>query len=377
MAIDWSKKSQEMNRLRRNPVLARGSLLAAIILFALPPLARGQQQWEELVSAAKKEGRLTLLGPAEPEARVQLPAAFKDRFGVTVEYIGARGQEAVARLQAEHLAGQYYFDVVIAGTQIENLRKTGAFEPIRPVLIHPDASDSSKWKLGGLFFLDPPKQYLLRLSIYTTPLRVINTDYVKPEELSWQGLIDRKWKGKISTYDLSGPGTGRGQAVYLLHRFGEDYFTRLYVGQQVVTTRDRRQQSLWLARGVYPIAIALDKREYAELKKDGFPVAMLPNTKEVPGNSTSGSGYTGLVKKAPHPAATKLFLNWLITKEGQEVFNRAMGVPALRNDLDDSWVIKESIVQPGWDYLDTDNLEFREEIEPKLIKRMKELLSKR
>lgn len=363
--------------MRIYPGRARSSLLASILLLALPALASEQQQWEELVSAAKKEGRLTLLGPAEPDARVQIPGAFKNRFGVTVEYIGARGQEAVARLQAEHLAGQYYFDVVIAGTQIENLRKAGAFDPIRPVLIHPDASDTSKWKLGGLFFLDPPKQYLLRLSIYTTPLRVINTDYVKPEEVSWQGLLDPKWKGKVSTYDLSGAGTGRGQAVYLLHRFGEDYFTRLYVGQQVVTTRDRRQQSLWLARGVYPIAIALDKREYAELKKDGFPVAMLPNTKEVPGNSTSGSGYASLVKKAPHPNAARLFVNWLITREGQEVFNRAMGVPALRADLDDSWAVKETIVQPGSDYLDTDNLEFREEIEPRLIKRIRELLSKR
>ncbi len=103
---------------------------------------------------------------------------------------------------------------------------------------------------------------------------------------------------------------------------------------------------------------------------------MLPNTEDVPGNSTSGAGYVTLVKNAPHPHAAKLFINWLLTREGQQVFNRAMGVPALRNDLDDSWAIKETIVQPGWKYLDTNNLHFRESVEPKLIKRMKELLSK-
>ena len=351
------------------------SLFVPAVFPSAAGAATWQQGWDELVAAAKKEGRLVLFGPPDPEVRVQIPALFKNRFGITVEYVGGRGQEVNARLQAEHAAGQHYFDAALGGTTLDALRKSDSLEPVRPALFHPDAQDGTKWKLGGLFFLDPAKQYLMRLSIYTTPLRVINTDQVKPEEVSWQGLLDPKWKSKISTYDLSGPGTGRGQAVYLLHKFGEDYFTKLYRGQQVVTTRDRRQQSLWLARGVYPIAIALDKGEYAELKKDGFPVAMLPNTKDVPGNSTSGSGYATLLKRAPHPNAAKLFVNWLITREGQEVLNRAAGVPALRADLDDSWAIKETIVQPGWDYLDTDNLEFRENVEPKLIKRMQELLA--
>ena len=366
-----------MDRLRQ-PTPSLFCLFSLLALVFFPPVscaATWQQGWDELVAAAKKEGRLVLFGPPDPEVRVQIPALFKNRFGITVEYVGGRGQEVNSRLQAEQSAGQHYFDAALGGTTLDALRKSDSLEPVRPVLFHPDAQDGTKWKLGGLFFLDPAKQYLMRLSIYTTPLRVINTDQVKPEEVSWQGLLDPKWKGKISTYDLSAAGTGRGQAVYLLHKFGEDYFAKLYRGQQVVTTRDRRQQSLWLARGVYPIAIALDKGEYAALRQDGFPVAMLPNTKEVPGNSTSGSGYASLVKKAPHPNSAKLFLNWLITKEGQEVLNRAMGVPALRADLDDSWAIKETIVQPGWDYLDTDNLEFRDKVEPKLINRMKEILA--
>ena len=111
------------------------------------------------------------------------------------------------------------------------------------------------------------------------------------------------------------------------------------------------------------------------MKKDGFPVMMVPNTREVPGFTTAGNGYVGLLNRAPHPNAAKLFVNWVITKDGHEVFNRAVSQPGMRSDLDDSWTIKETIVQPGLNYLETDSIDFAENVEPKLIKRMKELLS--
>jgi iron(III) transport system substrate-binding protein len=250
-------------------------------------------------------------------------------------------------------------------------------DPVRPVLIHPDAAVAAKWKGGGLFLLDEHQQYILRLSMYTTPLRVINTGTVKAGEVSWKGLLDPKFKGKISSMDpRGGRGAGAGNATYILHQLGEEYFTRLYVGQQIALAGDDRQQADWLGRGIYPIAIGLRKAEFATLKKDGFPVTMLPNTEDVPGYSTAGGGYVGLVNRAPHPNAAKLFINWLITQEGHEVFNRALGVPGIRSDLEYPWVFKETLLQTGWRYLDTDTRDFKENLEPKLVKRMKELLSR-
>ncbi len=43
------------------------------------------------------------------------------------------------------------------------------------------------------------------------------------------------------------------------------------------------------------------------------------------------------LKKAPHPNAAKVLINWLLSREGQEVFSNAMGQPTRRLDVDTAW----------------------------------------
>src|SRR5689334_19866969 len=72
------------------------------------------RQWEQLVAEAQKEGKLVLLGPPDGQVRVDLPAAFKTRYGITVEYLGTRSAESAAKITAERSAGIYSVDVVLA-----------------------------------------------------------------------------------------------------------------------------------------------------------------------------------------------------------------------------------------------------------------------
>lgn len=362
------------------------ALLAAVLcLFmgsavgALPALqpafaATWERQWEELVITAKKEGRLVMVGSPTGMARVEIPAAFKKNFGITVEYVVVGSSDQIAaRLRAERRAGQYNFDVVLAGLRSLTDPSDGEnmLEPIKPAVIHPDAADGSKWK--GPILSDP---YAMRLSMNTSSNRVINTDHVKAEEVSWEGLLNPKWKGKISTNDPRGTGNGPALAQYILYQLGEDYFIKLYLGQKVAFTRDHRQQADWLARGIYPISLGLRMTEFTGLERDGFPVVQLANTKDVPGYVTSSSGRVGLVNKAPHPNVAKLFINWLVTKDGHGVYNRAVEYAGMRTDLDYSWVPKVMIPQPGWKYLDIDDLDYDQNVRPKLVKRIREILSK-
>jgi ABC-type Fe3+ transport system substrate-binding protein len=63
----------------------------------------------------------------------------------------------------------------------------------------------------------------------------------------------------------------------------------------------------------------------------------LPVPKE--GNYTSnGSGSITIIKNPPHPNATKVFVNWLLSKEGQETFGKAMGQATRRLDVDTKWL---------------------------------------
>src|SRR3989338_4438661 len=53
--------------------------------------------------------------------------------------------------------------------------------------------------------------------------------------------------------------------------------------------------------------------------------------------TTGGYGHLTIVKNVPHPSATKVFVNWLLGKEGQEIFSKAMGAPTRRLDVDTKW----------------------------------------
>ena len=68
-----------------------------------------------------------------------------------------------------------------------------------------------------------------------------------------------------------------------------------------------------------------------------MPVQPLPTPKE--GLYVSGgSGNLVILKNAPHPNATKLFVNWVLSKEGQEVYSKALGQATRRLDVDTKWL---------------------------------------
>ena len=43
----------------------------------------------------------------------------------------------------------------------------------------------------------------------------------------------------------------------------------------------------------------------------------------------------GPVKNGPHPNATRLFLNWILSQEGQDVYTKVKGVLTVRKDVPD------------------------------------------
>ena len=55
--------------------------------------------WEKLVADAKKEGKVVIIAPSDPQVREQIPATFKARYGITVEYLGGRSSDMAARLR--------------------------------------------------------------------------------------------------------------------------------------------------------------------------------------------------------------------------------------------------------------------------------------
>jgi iron(III) transport system substrate-binding protein len=125
------------------------------------------------------------------------------------------------------------------------------------------------------------------------------------------------------------------------------------VDQRPTFSRDHRQTADWLARGQYPIAVALREVEFAQIKRDGFPVAPVPQPPDAPGHVSAGFGLLGLMNSAPHPNAAKLFVNWLAGPEGMLVWSKAQGIVPVRDDVDASYA-QDQVPDPTvTDYFDS------------------------
>jgi ABC-type glycerol-3-phosphate transport system substrate-binding protein len=73
-----------------------------------------------------------------------------------------------------------------------------------------------------------------------------------------------------------------------------------------------------------------------------LPLKSLPEPREgMP--SSNGSGTLAIVKNPPHPNATKVFVNWLLGKEGQEIYSRVLLHGTRRLDVDTKWMAKEGV----------------------------------
>ena len=342
--------------------------------------AQAASAWDDLIAAAQREGTVVVAGPAHPEVRQALPAAFKARFGINMEYIGGPASAAAAKLRAERAAGIYAVDVTLAGIQsmATIFHREGLLDPIKPLLILPEVLDGSKWKRGSLWFMDPEQRYVLRLFSSEAEEFSINTQQVKPDEIrSAQDLLNPKWKGKIATHDPTVPGTGSNQAARFYVQFGEDFVKRLYVDQEPALSRDERQLTDWLLRGTYPIVFGVDDARIDEMNKEGMPVLAIQSLPDLPATVAVGNGLVGLFKNAPHPNAAKLFINWLASKEGLEVYARAVKWSPTRTDIDEkSFVPAASIPTPGAAYFDLSDWEFTVTKKEKARQRVKELLGR-
>jgi iron(III) transport system substrate-binding protein len=364
--------------------------VAVLMLMVFATLAPGsmaqtpdwKKAWDETLAAARKEGKVVVTGPPDAQVRKVLPAVFKERYGITLEYLGGRSSEMAAKLRAERAAGAklYTVDVMVGGAQTMStiLHAEKMIDPIKPLLILPDVVDGSKWKSGKLDFIDPEQQYVLRIANTVTPLFHINTREVKASEFrSSKDLLDPKWRGKLAFMDPTVPGTGSNHAAQLYVQLGEDYVKRLYIDQKPLLTRDTRQLTDWLARGNPPIVTGAEDEPVEALRREGLPLQAIYSLPDVPATVTAGFGLVAMLKNAPHPNASKIFVNWIASKEGQETFGRALGVAPNRTDIDaTSFLPRDMVPRADMKYFDTYDWEFTVTTKEKVRVWLKNLLGR-
>ena len=306
-----------------------------------------QREWDQVLEAAKREGKVAVAGPAGADVREALTEPFQKKYGIQVEFLAQRGGEFGTRVREERGAGQYLWDVYMGGTTtaITDFREElKGLEPLEPMLILPDIKDSKNWLAGALPWSDKDRVSFSFTGYYTEAF-LINPKMVKPEEFkSYKDLLDPKWKGKLIIDDprVSGGGQAKFHFFFVHKDLGRDFIRALLTQMEPTIMRDRAQQLQWLAEGRAPILIGGSKTTAEPMIQAGAPIGFVDPSKFKEGPSLhTGVGNVSIFKNAPHPNAAKLYLNWLLSKEGQVQFVKANGIPSRRMDVPwdkDAWI---------------------------------------
>ncbi|MEX0752796.1 MAG: extracellular solute-binding protein [Xanthobacteraceae bacterium] len=336
-----------------------------------------QAKWDQALAAAKKEGKIVIAGSPDPVMRKEIIPKFTSQFGITVDFITGRSSEIGSRLRTEREAGIHSIDILLPGLRSTTsiLYPEKMLDPVKPMLIRPDVVDPAKWKTGEPWFIDPEKKYVLRLFSSVSGVFHINTDQVKPDEMKTpDDLLNPKWRGKISTDDPAAAGRGANTAAILYTYFGEEFVKKLYLDQNPMISRNRRQLADWLARGTYPISLSVQDEDAEDLRKEGFHIKEVPGLTGLPGILSGSPFVVTLINKAPHPNAALIFINWIASKEPLEIYSRSVSSATLRTDVDESFLPAKIIPKPGVKYFDSYGWDWATDTGEGVRRKMKELL---
>ena len=347
---------------------------------ALAQTADWQATWDKTLAAAKKEGKVVVIGSPDPVMRSIINPKFTERFGIKVEYIAGSSGQLSERVRTERAAGIYSTDIFMSGanTTLNFMLPNKMLDPLKPLLILPEVTESKYWKKGQPLFSDREGQYVLALFTTVDSILMINESFVKPGDLtSVQDLLDPKWRGKIMTQDPKLSGSGSNTAGYIYRELGADFVRKLYVDQKPVFSADRRQMTDWLARGTYPICLSCRPDDTKDLVKDGFKLEEVYGMPGLAERIIVGSPFLLTVaNKAPNPNAARVFVNWMAGKEALEIYSRNFGAVTMRTDVDESFIDPKSIPKPGVVYNDDTDPEWLMNGRVETAKKVRELLSK-
>jgi len=320
--------------------------------------AAWQGEWEKIMQAARQEGVVAIYGPPGTERRKALVDSFqKAHPAIRVEYLGGTGRDEAPRMLAERKAGRFIIDLHIGGTTTINatLKPAGVLEPIRPYLILPEVTDPSGWLKRRLWFADDEERYNLMFQGDVAAFVVVNTGLVEKGEItSYWDLLKPKWRGRIVAADPRSPGQGGVPSVFLYShpKIGPGFFERLFKETEITVSSDARQMVDWLAQGRYAIHLFPDHSEVKKAIDLRLPVAILPSEQFKEGVPLGvGFGSVAVLNRAPHPNAAGVYLNWLLSREGQMAWQTLTGSSSLRMDISREGLPPWIVPREGVEYM--------------------------
>ncbi len=302
---------RDVGRLLLLAVVAGGAVLGP--LPARPQPAPGATAEER--AAAKREGQVTYYTARTTTTANTIARKASEALGIKVNIVRLASTLIFNRAVQEFDAGINAADVIDTSVtdHFVSMKKKGMLQPFTPASIA---------KFGKPDYYDP-EHYWHASQIGLGAINY-NPQLVKDPPRSWKELTDPKYKDKLVQGHVKASGTSLLLDYWLVKLYGWDYFKGLQKNN--IMTHQSCDQTNIVASGERVILMC-DHQITVPAQTRTLPVeTVFPEDGVI-----AQIGGMGILKKAPHPNAAKLLVDWCLSPEGQQVYVDA-GLMSAVND---------------------------------------------
>lgn len=271
-------------------------------------------EYDALVAAAKKEGKVTVYSSQGLDQLNALADAFKAKYeGIEVVVVRGVDGDLLPRIDTEISTGKGNADLIVtaASAAVEKHAAAGDFlKPTSPELTGKGAYDAKQYVHAG-------NQFEVGAAVLTFGW---NTDLYSKGLKDYPDLIDPSLKGKIGVVDPASSGAIVDFYYYLEENYGEKFVQDLAALEPRIYPSSlpmgEALQSGEITAGVFTAPVQL-----VPAKDKGAPVDFGIASK----GAWGARYYAGIVKTAPSPNAAQLLADFMVTAQGQELVQGASG----------------------------------------------------
>jgi len=295
-------------------------------------LYQGPDREKMLIEGAKKEAQLTFYNSHTGFRTVAQEFEKKYPF-INVSEWRSESKELFKRVMEEYAAGRFLVDVVETTDLMAFLQREGILqEYYSPHMLYYGDEYKAKGKTGVYYLAD--REIYIGLGF--------NTEHVPLAEApkSLKDLLDPRWKGKMS---ITGTKTGTTWLGNALEVMGRDFIEKLSHQDVKVQNISGAALAGLVASGEVPLSPSIFRDNIFVAKKKGAPVEWRPLEPVV-----TNIGCSGITTKAPHPYAALLFLDYLHSKEGQQVVMKS-GPSSPRGDMGSMGSLETKFKKTIWE----------------------------
>ncbi|HEX9145371.1 MAG TPA: extracellular solute-binding protein [Candidatus Binatia bacterium] len=263
------------------------------------------QAFADTLSEAKKEGNLVFYGTMSSPDMVRVVQAFESKYPfIKVQTFRANSERVLNKILTEARAGSYFVDAInLDGINGWVLREKDMLQPYK----------SAETEAYPEAFRDPTGLMPCCLYIVTNVIGY-NTNLVSKKDApkSFFDLLEAKWRGKLGMDADESEWFSALIAVWGKEKTVD--FFRGIMKQKPSLHRGHTLLAQLTAAGEFPVAVNVFGYRPLEMQSQGAPIEIV-NADPV----MSRPWGVFLAKHAPHANAGRLFIDYVLSVEGQRI----------------------------------------------------------